>query len=278
MNRGRGAVSSVAGPSRTRFGDPWARRTGHPWARRTGRRSFEGSTGTCPRHQGSGEVQQFWTVHQSVPTVLFHVSLRTLIRNSRNRSSFCGSRPRLRLGDDSPRTKGRSECFICACVAQPKGGASPRLGDRQAPTWNVWARATGSERRRDEDARLSLVKTLGPTVVPTTTGAKPLDDTHPGRPRVGITQLVPTTTARPSAIWNRRPPETTLGPPSHPDDKINTSRRPAARNDGQHSRDERSRLGLERASLDHCSLTGVRPIIKSGTGCIDGSRANGDKR
>jgi hypothetical protein len=52
--------------------------------------------------------------------------------------------------------------------------------------------------------------------------------TSPGSPRVGITPPVPTTATRPPTTWNRRPPETTLGPPSHPDDKINTSRRPAA--------------------------------------------------
>ena len=52
--------------------------------------------------------------------------------------------------------------------------------------------------------------------------------TSTGRPRVGNIPPVPTTTARPPATWNRRPPETTLGPPSHPNDKINTSRRPSA--------------------------------------------------
>jgi len=45
---------------------------------------------------------------------------------------------------------------------------------------------------------------------------------------VDVHPPVPTTTARPPATWNRRPPETTLGPPSHPNDKTNSSRRPAA--------------------------------------------------
>ena len=47
--------------------------------------------------------------------------------------------------------------------------------------------------------------------------------TSTGSPRRGITPPVPTTTTRPPAPWNRLPPETTLGPPSHPNDRINTT-------------------------------------------------------
>jgi hypothetical protein len=45
---------------------------------------------------------------------------------------------------------------------------------------------------------------------------------------VGNTPPVPTTTVQPPATWNRRPPETTLGPPSHSNDRIHSSRRPVA--------------------------------------------------
>ena len=65
-------------------------------------------------------------------------------------------------------------------------------------------------------------------------------------PGKGSTSPVPTTTVLPPATWNRRPPETTLGPPSHPNDKINSSRRPSAAATLKHPGRERSRLTTER--------------------------------
>jgi len=51
---------------------------------------------------------------------------------------------------------------------------------------------------------------------------------EPSRFRGRTHPPVPTTTARAPATWNRRPPETTLGPLSHPDPRTNPRRRPTA--------------------------------------------------
>jgi hypothetical protein len=109
--------------------------------------------------------------------------------------------------------------------------------------WMQMLALNGHQARRWEPKRLRLRLFTLPATIARTPGPPPPRDqsplgrprqrrrpaaTSPGCPRVGTTPPVPTTTVLPPATWNRRPPETTLGPLSHPNDKIDASRRPAA--------------------------------------------------
>ena len=92
-------------------------------------------------------------------------------------------------------------------------------------TTNVSGDRSGDQRGRELPLvrRSPRPKPPGPTPSTKASGGYAL-----WRPRLMFTPPAPTTTARPPASWNRRPPERTLGPPSHPNDKVTTNRRPVA--------------------------------------------------
>lgn len=102
--------------------------------------------------------------------------------------------------------------------ARPERAPSQALGAKRLRLRLFTLPATIA--RTGRQVRLHLAtKLLGPTGSTRAWAAydpwPSLADAHPARPYNHH--------ATP-ATWNRRPPETTLGPPSHPDDRINTSR------------------------------------------------------